>query len=197
MPRAFDNAEQLAIRSALKEAARERFSANGISKTTLDELTHAAGISKASFYRFYPSKEVLFFSLLEEDIGKFRNALLSEPLPEKEARQAKFKELMTKVFETIVSSELTRFMGREEDLQVVIRRVPSERLLQHERDDIEFLDELIARWSTKLPPPERDEVSARISVMVLVASKKSFMRDHLYPYAVKAVIESLSDCLFE
>jgi AcrR family transcriptional regulator len=38
------------------DATREVFSARGYSGTTVDEITRVAGVSRASFYTYYPSK---------------------------------------------------------------------------------------------------------------------------------------------
>ena len=34
-------------------------------KTSVDQLTKAVGIAKGSFYKFYESKEMLFFAVLD------------------------------------------------------------------------------------------------------------------------------------
>ena len=48
----------------LKEA-RHCAVALGMKKTSVEQLTKAVGIAKGSFYKFYESKEVLFFAVLE------------------------------------------------------------------------------------------------------------------------------------
>ena len=35
----------------------------GMKKTSVDQLTKAVGIAKGSFYKFYESKEMLFFAV--------------------------------------------------------------------------------------------------------------------------------------
>ena len=35
-------------------------------KTSVEQLTEAVGISKGSFYKFFESKELLFFTVLED-----------------------------------------------------------------------------------------------------------------------------------
>ncbi len=37
----------------------------GMKKTSVDQLTKAVGIAKGSFYKFYESKEMPFFAVLE------------------------------------------------------------------------------------------------------------------------------------
>ena len=66
MPRAFTDPERDAIRARLMDAGRELFAGRGIRATTVEQLARAAGISKGAFYLFYPSKEALFFALMEE-----------------------------------------------------------------------------------------------------------------------------------
>lgn len=66
MPRAFTDSERYAIRARLEDAGRELFARRGIRATTVEQLARAAGISKGAFYLFYPSKEALFFALMEE-----------------------------------------------------------------------------------------------------------------------------------
>jgi len=66
MPRAFTDSERDAIRARLLTAGRELFARRGIRATTVEQLARAAGISKGAFYLFYPSKEALFFALMEE-----------------------------------------------------------------------------------------------------------------------------------
>jgi AcrR family transcriptional regulator len=66
MPRAFTADEATAIRAKLMAAGAESFARMGIRRTTVDELTRAAGISKGAFYSFFDTKESLFLALLEE-----------------------------------------------------------------------------------------------------------------------------------
>jgi AcrR family transcriptional regulator len=65
MPRKFTDEERERVNAALLAAGERRFSSYGLAKTTVDELTRDAGISKGAFYRFYESKEDLFFELID------------------------------------------------------------------------------------------------------------------------------------
>jgi AcrR family transcriptional regulator len=66
MPRAFTDTERVAIRERLLAAGQRLFAQRGIRATTVDQLARAAGISKGAYYLFYPSKEALFFAIVEE-----------------------------------------------------------------------------------------------------------------------------------
>jgi len=64
MPRRFTREEEDAIRTALLGAGRRIMGARGVRKTSIDELVREAGISKGSFYRFFPGKEALALDVL-------------------------------------------------------------------------------------------------------------------------------------
>jgi AcrR family transcriptional regulator len=66
MPRAFTETERSAIRERLLAAGQDLFARRGIRATTVDQLARAAGISKGAYYVFYPSKEALFFAIVED-----------------------------------------------------------------------------------------------------------------------------------
>ncbi len=76
MPRAFTAIEKETIRSKLMEAGRSCFLRFGMSKTTIEDLTRPAGISKASFYLFFNSKEDLYIDLFMEEMPAMMNRLL-------------------------------------------------------------------------------------------------------------------------
>jgi AcrR family transcriptional regulator len=66
MPRAFTDSERAAIHERLVAAGQDLFGRRGIRATTVEQLARAAGISKGAFYFFFPSKEALFFAIVEE-----------------------------------------------------------------------------------------------------------------------------------
>ena len=62
---AFTEYETEQLRKALMKETRRCAVTLGMKKTSVDQLTKAVGIAKGSFYKFYESKEMLFFAVLE------------------------------------------------------------------------------------------------------------------------------------
>lgn len=60
----FTAAERARIEAGLRTAASRLFAAQGLRKTTLDELVAPVGIAKSSFYAFFDSKESLYLDLM-------------------------------------------------------------------------------------------------------------------------------------
>ena len=63
---AFTDEQNEQIRNDLIRAARRCGITIGMRKTSVEQLTEAVGISKGSFYKFFDSKELLFFAVLED-----------------------------------------------------------------------------------------------------------------------------------
>lgn len=62
---AFTDFEFEQLQHALLQETRRCAVTLGMKKTSVEQLTRAVGIAKGSFYKFYKSKEILFFAVLE------------------------------------------------------------------------------------------------------------------------------------
>jgi AcrR family transcriptional regulator len=60
--------EKAARQEAIMESARELFFAKGFSATTMDEIAHKAELSKGALYLYFPSKEDLYVTVLNEGL---------------------------------------------------------------------------------------------------------------------------------
>jgi AcrR family transcriptional regulator len=59
------------VRDAIYDAAIELFEAKGFDETTVEEVAQAAGVSRASFFRYFSSKD----DLLAQNVIKYGDAL--------------------------------------------------------------------------------------------------------------------------
>lgn len=64
MPRFSEN-EKEQIRNKLLTEGERLFATLGIKKVTIDDIVEAVGIAKASFYKFYESKEYLYLDIVQ------------------------------------------------------------------------------------------------------------------------------------
>ncbi|MBQ7885890.1 MAG: TetR/AcrR family transcriptional regulator [Clostridia bacterium] len=126
----FTGEQRLQIRERLLSSAQRHAIGDGIMKTSLDTLTSEAGISKSSFYKFFESKEALFWEVAarwEDQILSSAHRSLSsgEALSNKE-RAARF---VFTVFETIHQLGIARFL--REDLQYLNSFLPEDEARAH------------------------------------------------------------------
>ncbi len=60
------------------EAARKLFAAQGFSPTSMDDIARDVGITKASLYYFFESKEKIFETIVEEVVSQIKDNLAGE-----------------------------------------------------------------------------------------------------------------------
>lgn len=193
MPRGFNQKEQAEIRATLRAAGLKLFSAHGVSKTSIDELTAGAGIAKGSFYKFYKSKELLYFELLEDAQERIRRPLLNTS----GKTRATFEKRLRELFDAICQDPLIQIMGRKSEYIAIRQKTPPQVLSAHEIRDQEFLDDLIERWNIRPKSPKRDIVAARITLLMMLSLQKEFFGARLFPHAVDTAVSAISDCLFD
>ena len=67
MARGFSDKEKQIIRNKLISAGREFFGKYGLRRTSIEDLTKAAGIAQGSFYTFFDSKEELYLEVINNE----------------------------------------------------------------------------------------------------------------------------------
>jgi AcrR family transcriptional regulator len=66
-------------REALRKAALELFASEGFDTTTTEQIAERAGVSVRTFFRYFPSKELVLFLGRYDAIQAFAQALLDQP----------------------------------------------------------------------------------------------------------------------
>ncbi|MGE5603139.1 MAG: TetR/AcrR family transcriptional regulator [Nitrososphaerales archaeon] len=171
MPKGFSEHEKDLIRQRLMAQGYKQFTAFGLKKTTVEELAAAAGISKGAFYLFFDSKEALFLEVAEETVERrFRQdllAMLDRPGPSPRARLLAVLRQAFALFNTI---PLLKFLAGS-DYDLLMRRVPPEKLREHLAGDQAFFEELIARCRSAGIPIRvaADEIRGLLYALFLAA----------------------------
>ena len=144
LAKGFNEREKEAIRQKLMDAAEVCWGRYGLRKTSVDELVSMANISKGSFYLFYPSKEHLFMDAFERIDARVKERLydlLGSSGGDK-------KETLTKVIRLLIDEvKKTPWMlnmGKGE-LELLIRKLPAERVAKHLSSDDSAAVELISQ----------------------------------------------------
>ena len=139
-------------------AARELFLGQGFSATSMDAIAKAAGVSKATLYAYFPSKEALFaFLIVAECEGLERDLPLPDlseglyPALQRFARQylRVFTERKDVAFVRTIANESNRFpdLGRlfyESGPLATIRRLAQFLDEAKAKDLLEFEDSIMA-----------------------------------------------------
>lgn len=190
MASAFSPTEREAIDKALIKAAKQFAAAVGIRKTTLEQLTQQAGISKSAFYKFYESKEHLYFKIMEDWRSQVYRAAedalkACEHLPVKERV---VKALMA-AFDTMEKDGV--LIAFTNEMPYLLRRLPQELLEATYQTDEQHIAALIDLCDAEFTV-SRELVQA--ALMSLVTSLVAHQRvGPLYRPALELLVQSLCE----
>jgi AcrR family transcriptional regulator len=71
-----------AVKAQVAEIALQLFLTHGFERTTTDQIAKAAGMSRATFFRYFPTKEDVVLTLVEDLAEQTRDALTRRPRDE-------------------------------------------------------------------------------------------------------------------
>jgi AcrR family transcriptional regulator len=156
MPRAFTEKEKEVIRRQLREKSQRLFELHGLRKTSVDEITAAAGISKGAFYQFYDSKEELFLEIMEEMESQLRESILGYTVQPKANARKSLRARENVSARESVRRILSRFLltydaypllknFNQADFDYLVRKLPAERAQAHFKRDEKFFDSFIKK----------------------------------------------------
>ena len=142
---AFTEEQNETIRRDLIREARCCGVTVGMRKTSVEQLTEAVGISKGSFYKFFDSKELLFFAVLE-DIHTECFAAAQKSLQENAAIDPASRTAAAILAACRWLSETKAFVFIENDAEFLLHRLPEEVKTAHYHDDETHIRLLLEKY---------------------------------------------------
>ena len=182
---AFSAEENEAIRKSLLEEARRCAVTLGLRKTSVEQLTEAAGISKGLFYKYFASKELLFFEVLE-DIHTEIYQVAEQALEAGKdlAPSDRIAGALLTACKRLTEIGAMKFI--EEDAAYLLRRIPAQVKAEHYHDDEVHIHALLEE-SGLTPRGGMALAAATIRGLILTVSHQDQIGP-LYP----AVLETLT-----
>ncbi len=190
---AFTERQNESIRSDLIREARRCGVTIGMRKTSVEQLTEVVGISKGSFYKFFDSKELLFFVVLEdihtECFAAARKSLLEN------ARLAAADRAAAAILATCRwLSETQAFVFIENDAEFLLHRLPEEVKTAHYHDDETHIRALLEESGLQ-PRGGMALAAATVRGLILTVSHQEQI-GALYPQVLETLVRGACRELF-
>lgn len=191
---AFTDFEFEQLQRALLQETRRCAVTLGMKKTSVEQLTRAVGIAKGSFYKFYESKEMLFFAVLEgihSELFGVADRVMSDDggLPPSE-RAAKAILAVCKRL-----SETGDMVFIENDAKLLLQRLPENVKTEHYHDDETHIRELLEKYDLA-PKGGASLAAAAVRGLILTVSHKTQI-GALYPQVLETLVHGACRELFE
>lgn len=144
MATAFTSEEKEVIRKKLHKVAKECLQRYGVKKTTVDQMAAMADISKGSFYNFYSSKEMLFFTVLKEYQIDVMNRLTEQLGMETKIDTNRLVQLLYDFYQDFRYSFMYTIFKNHE-MELLIRKLPKEVITNHHLIDDRMVKKIVSR----------------------------------------------------
>lgn len=139
MARGFNEEERQIIYKSLIAQGRDFFEKSGFQKTSIFEITKKVGIAQGTFYKFFDSKEELYFKILEIEEKKFKKKLIKLDITQTEQPKEVVKETLKEMIRTIENNPLIRELYFGNTMEKLIRKLSPELLEEHFQSDSDSL----------------------------------------------------------
>ena len=191
---AFTDYETEQLHKALLKETRRCAVTLGMKKTSVDQLTKAVGIAQGSFYKFYESKEMLFFAVLEgihSELYGVADRALSENagLPAAE-RAAKAVLAVCKRL-----SDTGDMVFIENDAKLLLQRLPEDVKNVHYHDGETHIRQLLENHDL-MPKCGVSLAAATVRGLILTVSHKEQIGE-LYQQVLETLVHGACRELFE
>ena len=193
MAKAFTEQEADIILQNLKASARRYAVSRGVRKTTVDELAREAGISKGAFYKFYPSKEMLFFDFLE-DIHTEVYEASAEVLKQSHANSSADRAAGAVLAACKIMAESGMMDFMEQDAAFLLRKIPAEVQEKHYHSDEVHIKELLSNAGLE-PNGGMELAAATVRGLFLTVSHRENIGP-LYPQVLDTLVRGACQRLF-
>ena len=191
---AFTEEQNETIRRDLIREARCCGVTVGMRKTSVEQLTEAVGISKGSFYKFFDSKELLFFAVLE-DIHTECFAAAQKSLQENAAIDPASRTAAAILAACRWLSETKAFVFIENDAEFLLHRLPEEVKTAHYHDDETHIHLLLEKYDL-VPSRGISLAAATVRGLILTVSHKEQIGE-LYPQVLETLVYGACRELFK
>lgn len=177
MPR-FSETEKERIKARLLTQAHKLFSEEGLAKTSIDKIVEASGIGKGTFYKFYDSKEGLYFELLLKEefiMDEFIEELFQSDWP----AQEKLKRFLQFSIQNFEKSLFLRGMYERNEYFLLYKKIPEEQLAQYKDKNINKLSQVIEKLKDEgaIQQHSTDVAIGLIRSLFLISVNKKIIGD--------------------
>ncbi len=194
MTKAFRDKEKDLIKSKLIERGKELFARYGLRKTSIEDLTKAVGIAQGSYYNFFQSKEELYFEIMEQEELHIKNSLLSTHQMEESITKDALEAFLKDAFGMIDDSTFIKKLMSGEDYELLVRKLPEERVAKHIEADSDILTPMITMWQKQGAVIDRkpEVIGGLLRAVFTLSLHKKEIGEDIFPQVLELLFELIA-----
>ncbi|HLR09720.1 MAG TPA: TetR/AcrR family transcriptional regulator [Bacillota bacterium] len=197
MSRGFSEREKAWITDSLIEQGRILFRQLGFQKTSIADITKKVGIAQGTFYKFFRSKEELYFAILEKEEETIKKQWAEIDIITDNQPKNTIKQILKSMLDTVETNPLLRDLYLGKHLPHMVHQLPPKRLKRHFSHDSTSLQSLIGKWKQAgIILDDKPEIIAGIlRSLFLVTLHKQEVGEAVYKETMERLIDLIVDGL--
>jgi Transcriptional regulator len=196
MPKTFTEKEKEIIRNTLIQEGRELFSKYGLRKTSITELTKAAGIAQGTFYNFFDSKEELYFEIIEMEEYKSEQ-FLENILKSSNSSKESIKRIINGTYELFQNNPIIHRLYDSKDYELMVRKLSGEKLENHQKKDaVRVLNMIVGmQQKNELIDARPEVIAGLLRAVILLYFHQDEIGKEVYPEVIDLLANIVADGL--
>lgn len=195
MPKAFDEREKQAIRAQLMAAGLRRFAREGVRAARIEDICRDAGIAKGSFYAFFPSKEELFMTIVDEREARHKQDMLAFVEAAEGGQRERAGRFFDMLLDKIETDPVLAMIMEHGEIAYLMRKLGPGRMRQGQENDRAFVEEVARSWSGRTLDPAA--LIGLMTLMLSLATSRGAMTEDQYRPTALLLRELFIDRLVE
>lgn len=196
MPKFTEN-EKEQIRQDLLIKGRNIFIKYGLAKTSIDEIIRECGIAKGTFYKFFNSKEELYFEILINEV-EVRESVLNELFRENLSPKELLHSFFHFSFDSVEKNPFLQRALQNDEHERLTRKLPAEMSDFNQKNAVRGIHAVNALMNQGTLPKDDPRVIVGImqAVMTLRLHKQE-IGDDIFPLVKDRIIEFVIEGLLK
>jgi AcrR family transcriptional regulator len=146
VPKAFEDDERARIREGLLREGMAQFERNGVRNARIEDVCRAVGIAKGSFYAFFPSKEELFMTIVEQREARHQADMLAHIDAAHGTARERAGGFFDLILDKIETDPVLNLVLAHGELAHLVRKLGAARFEAGQERDQAFAREAARRW---------------------------------------------------
>ena len=192
----FSDTKKQQTRDLLFSRGKEMFVRYGLRKTSIEDLTKATGIGQGTFYRFFTSKEALFFEVLEQEELTLREQI-NTILSGSEQTRMGLKRAVVQSLTLVSENPLMRSLLEGGEYNRFLDSIPEQNLASHLVEEQRYMNSMIQRLQANrtLRMVKPEVVTGLLYGLFVLYLHKKQIGEAVFPEVIELLTDVVCDVL--
>ncbi|MBM7540745.1 TetR/AcrR family transcriptional regulator [Amphibacillus cookii] len=195
MPKGFTQKEVEIIKNQLIIKGKELFIKYGYNKFGIRDLAEETGISTGMFYKFFNSKEELFFIILENERIEIRNKIYNKLMDYKDEPKNALRGFYYTIIEELQANPIMKTILVKGEYSFITNQMTEAEMIKEREKSLNPIVDISKYWIEKglIKDTDINMVIESLRSLVYLWFHKEEIGEERYPVVIEFLIDRICD----